>query len=201
MICITTVIPAAGASRRMGGRDKLLEPVDGVPLLRSVALRALAVSADVCVTLPALTHPRTTALSGLAVRHLPVPDAVTGMSASLRRAAAAVPEAAAGMMILPADMPDLSLSDLRQIIRAFIASGTTALVQATSAEGTPGHPVVFPKDLIPAFQTLTGDEGARSILATHCDRLLTVPLPGTNALIDLDTPAAWDQWRADNPDR
>lgn len=51
MTQITLVIPAAGASRRMGDRDKLLEPVDGFPLLRGVAVRALAVSDDVIVTL------------------------------------------------------------------------------------------------------------------------------------------------------
>ena len=34
------LLPAAGASRRMRGRDKLLEGVDGVALLRRSALRA-----------------------------------------------------------------------------------------------------------------------------------------------------------------
>ena len=91
----------------MGDRDKLLEPVDGMPLLRGVALRALGVSADVIVTLPDVSHPRADALHGLAVTQIAVPDARDGMSASLRRAAKAVPDGTEGLMILPADMPDL----------------------------------------------------------------------------------------------
>ncbi|MDA9160262.1 nucleotidyltransferase family protein, partial [Rhodobacteraceae bacterium] len=33
MSCVAVLIPAAGAARRMRGRDKLLEQIDGVPLL------------------------------------------------------------------------------------------------------------------------------------------------------------------------
>src|SRR5690606_38650861 len=46
---IAAVLLAAGSARRMGGRDKLLEPVDGAPLIRTLALRlAGAVDEVVC---------------------------------------------------------------------------------------------------------------------------------------------------------
>lgn len=201
MTQITLVIPAAGASRRMGDRDKLLEPVDGAPLLRGVAQRALAVSDHVIVTLPDPTSPRRAVLDGLSVVQIMVPDAGDGMSASLRRAEEAVPEGSQGVMILPADMPDLTEDDLRQVIQAFTDASGEFLVQATGADGTPGHPVLFPADLIREFQTLTGDAGARTILKANRGRLIRVPLPDDHALTDLDTPDAWTLWRANNPDR
>ncbi|MCX8507984.1 MAG: NTP transferase domain-containing protein, partial [Rhodobacteraceae bacterium] len=40
---LTILIPAAGAARRMGGRDKLMEPVQGLPILRHVAVLCLTV--------------------------------------------------------------------------------------------------------------------------------------------------------------
>ncbi|MCR9156302.1 MAG: nucleotidyltransferase family protein [Rhodobacteraceae bacterium] len=201
MTQITLVIPAAGASRRMGDRDKLLELVDGVPLLRGVAKRALAVSQDVIVTLPSATHPRAEVLEDLPVRRVPVPNAADGMSASLRHAAAAVPDNAEGVMILPADMPDLTKDDLSHVVQAFQDASGEFLVQATGDDGTPGHPVIFPVSLIPEFQNLTGDEGAKGILQANRHRLIRVALPGQNALTDLDTPDAWTLWRANNPDR
>ena len=201
MTQITLVIPAAGASRRMGDRDKLLEPVDGQPLLRGVAQRALAVSDDVIVTLPDPTSPRCAVLEGLPVTQIMVPDADDGMSASLRRAAEAVSSDTQGVMILPADMPDLTEDDLRHVIQAFTDASGEFLVQATGADGTPGHPVIFPADLIAQFKTLSGDEGARSILRENRTRLIRVPVPHENALTDLDTPDAWTLWRANNPDR
>ena len=48
------VLLAAGSARRMQGRDKLLEPVQGQPLLRVLALRLLDSGvAQVAVTLRA----------------------------------------------------------------------------------------------------------------------------------------------------
>jgi CTP:molybdopterin cytidylyltransferase MocA len=201
MTQIALVIPAAGASRRMGDRDKLLEPVDGMPLLKRVAARALAIGDTVIVTLPDPTSPRCKALEGLPVKQVMVPDAKDGMSASLRRAAKAVPAEAQGVMILPADMPDLTKDDLRKVARAFEDASGAFLVQATGADGTPGHPVIFPSDLMSDFQNLTGDEGARTILQANRHRLIRIALPGANALTDLDTPDAWTLWRANNPDR
>ena len=49
---IPILIPAAGASSRMHGTDKLLEPVDGMPLLRAQIAKARSVSGQVMVALP-----------------------------------------------------------------------------------------------------------------------------------------------------
>ena len=201
MTRLAIVIPAAGASRRMGDRDKLLEPVDGTPLLRRMADIALAVCDTVIVTLPEDRLGRSEALEGLGVRHVPVPDASDGMSASLRRAASELDGTTDGLMILPADMPDLTEEDLRQVAKAFADASGEFIVQATGADGTPGHPVVFPADLLPLFADLTGDEGARAILQAHRLRLIRVALPDAHATTDLDTPDAWTRWRANNPDR
>ncbi|HLQ19463.1 MAG TPA: NTP transferase domain-containing protein, partial [Tabrizicola sp.] len=46
------LVLAAGASSRMRGRDKLLQPVKGRPILRYVTETALAAAAPVLVALP-----------------------------------------------------------------------------------------------------------------------------------------------------
>lgn len=201
MTKVTIVIPAAGASRRMRGRDKLLEPVDGKPVLRGVVERALEVATSVIVTLPKLDHPRADALQGLPVIQVDVADADEGMAASLRAAISYVPEGTHGVMILHADMPDLTISDLSDVIKAFGTSQHEAIVQGMSHDKTPGHPVLFPMDLVAGFSDLTGDTGARSIVQAYRHRLRPVMLPGTHAITDLDTPEAWADWRSHNPDR
>ena len=52
MISPIILIPAAGRSSRMRGRDKLLEQVGGIPLLRLRVEAALATGHQVLVTLP-----------------------------------------------------------------------------------------------------------------------------------------------------
>lgn len=193
------LIPAAGASRRMAGRDKLMEPVDGIPLLRRQALRALETRAAVMVTLPALDHPRAAALRGLPLRQVAVPDAGTGMAASIRRGVACLPPGLSGLAILPADMPDITSADIVSLFDRFDAEGADVLVQATGDEGTPGHPVIFPADCFAALARVTGDAGGREVVQAHRHRLVRVPLAGARALTDLDTPEAWEAWRAANP--
>lgn len=200
MTKIAIVIPAAGSSSRMRGADKLLEPAAGVPLLRRVASRARAQCDLVIVTLPAIACPRADALRGLDLSLIAVPDAAEGMAASLRRASAEMPPDVQGMLILPADMPDITGDDLQTVIGAFGDAGGQQIVQATGDDGTPGHPVIFPSDLFAEFSALAGDAGARSILQANRDRLIRVALPGAHALTDLDTPEAWATWRSANPD-
>ncbi|WP_136443663.1 nucleotidyltransferase family protein [Pacificoceanicola onchidii] len=193
---IAILIPAAGASSRMLGKDKLLEPVDGVPLLRRQADRALATGCHVTVTVPDHEHARCAALSGLPVQLVAVPDAGEGMSASLRRGVALLPKGLKAVMILPGDMPDLEPEDLMRLVTGFRAVPHPMLHQATAADGTPGHPVLFPADCFYALTRLTGDQGARDVLRANKHRLVQVPLEDNRALVDLDTPEAWASWRA-----
>ena len=183
----------------MRGRDKLLEDVAGEPLLRRQARTAIAAGAHVAVTLPAGDHPRAAALSGLPVQCVLVPDAAEGMSASLRRGVGHLPAGMQAVLILPADMPDIESEDILSVIKAFRAFPKATLQQGTAEDGTPGHPVLFPADCFAALMRLTGDEGARTVLQANRHRLRFVPLPGRRALVDLDTPEAWEAWRGGLP--
>ena len=201
MTDVTIIIPAAGASRRMRGRDKLLEHVDGMPLLRVITDRALALTDDVIVTLPELDGARAQTLKALSITQVKVADPQEGMAASLRAAAPHVSGTSKGVMVLPADMPDLTTADLAEVIRAFDKAQCDAIIQGTSADNTPGHPVVFPMDLVSEFAGLSGDTGARPVVQANKHRVRRVALPDNNAITDLDTPEAWDAWRKANPNR
>ncbi len=187
---LTIVIPAAGASSRMRGTDKLLTLIDGVALLRRIAVLALQAHPSVMITLRDPDTARHQVVQDLALQIVTIPDATSGLSASLRGAAA---QAVGRLMILPADMPDLTAQDLTRMIQASNAA-PDALMRATAEDGTLGHPVIFPADLRAAFATLSGDQGARPILQAHAARLHTIALPGHHALTDLDTPEAWAAW-------
>lgn len=192
---ISVLILGAGASSRMRGGDKLLEPVEGTPVLRALALSALATGARVAVTLPSDAPLRAAALEGLEVEPIEVPDAATGMSASLRRGAAQLSDSEA-MIVLPGDMPEIQSSDISLLIETYLADPAQPLLRGAGADGTPGHPVLFPKRFLSEFANLTGDSGAAEILRRYREELRLVPLPGTRATTDLDSPEDWADWRA-----
>jgi len=191
------LLPAAGASRRMRGTDKLLQPVDGQPILRLVAQRALQVTPHVGVALHPDGTPRHQALAGLPISCLPVKDASEGMAASLRAGArwAMALDVQALMIALP-DMPEITAEDMRELIFAQARRPQTPL-RASTTDGQPGHPVILPRSLFVAMESLAGDTGAKTLLHNHS--VLLHPLPGQRALLDLDTPEQWALWRDNQP--
>ena len=190
---LAIVILAAGASSRMRGRDKLFEVVEGTPILTRLVHFA-QVCGDVYVTLPDPNHPRHNLLTGTKAVPIYVPDAADGMSASIKRAFAAVMETSAtGMMILTGDLPDLTEAHFTQVCAEW-AKDKTRYVQAKDSDGKPGHPVIIPKSGWADIETLRGDIGLRNILREK--RMKYVSFKDYGPTLDLDTPEAWDNWRA-----
>ena len=188
------LILAAGASSRMRGGDKLLEQVAGEAQLARIARAALATGLPVHVALPPDRPDRRASLAGLAIRPVTVPDPAEGMAASLKAGLAALPPGA-GVMLLLADLPDITAGDLITL-RDLWRVEPEAILRGAAEDGTPGHPVCFPPDLRDDLMMLQGDEGARAVLVRHRARLRLVPLPARHATTDLDTPEDWAAWRA-----
>lgn len=196
------ILLAAGASSRMRGRDKLMEDVDGAPLLRRQAEKARAATVgQVLVALPPEPHDRYAALAGLDLRTVPVADAQEGMNASLRAAFAALPSGCPQAMLLLGDLPDLTTGDLVRVADAVAAHPESLVWRGVTAEGAPGHPIIFDASLFDAFQSLTGDEGGQAVVKQAKDRITLVPLPSDRARRDLDTPEDWAAWRAKKTSR
>jgi CTP:molybdopterin cytidylyltransferase MocA len=191
---IAILILAAGASSRMRGGDKLLEEVEGQPLLLKMASQACAVSKTVLICLRPTDTTRRVVLQGLACGIVEVPDASEGMAHSLRAGIADLPENCSAVMVIPADMPDLTQSDFETIAHAHQVA-PDAIIRATSADNRPGHPVLFPVRLFKKLRGLAGDVGAKEVLKRNAPSVRLVKLPNEHALTDLDTPEAWRTWR------
>lgn len=188
------LVLAAGASSRMRGRDKLVQPVQGTPILRRVTDMALATGAPVVVTLPPGCEQRRAVLAGCPATLVEVPDAAMGMSrsivAGLAAVSAAMPGPQDGLMILPADMPGFSVPALSDLLSRF-RSEPRQVWRGSTMDGTPGHPTIFPRDLWPELAAIRGDEGGRSVLGRHRDRVRLMQMPDRMAVLDLDTPEEW----------
>lgn len=189
------VIPAAGSSSRMRGRDKLLENVDGMPLLRRQAGIAIESGCEVVVAIPKGNVARREAIGGLAVTMIEVEDAAEGLGATLRAATLHFMQFAPdrAMLILLPDVPGITASDIRSAIERFEAAGGDTPTRATDAEGRPGTPLIVPPRLLPQFAKLSGDEGGRAVLKD--ETINSVLLQGDRATRDLDTPEEWMAWR------
>lgn len=186
---VAIVLLAAGASTRMGGADKLLEFVEGTPLVLRQLRRCCAASAQVRVVLPSGDSKRRAWLTDSPAQIVDVTE--RAMSASLRAGLSGLRTQAA--LIVLADMPDVTTQDMETMIAAQGAA-PDEILRATCDDGTPGLPVLFPGCFFPEITALTGDEGARTVIDRHGAR--PIALPGQHARTDLDTPEDWAAWRA-----
>lgn len=187
---VAAVILAAGKASRMGtsGRHKLLARFDGEPLVRRSAAAVLSSAADTAVIVTGHRADEIeTAIGGLGIRAVRNPDYETGMASSLKAGLAAVEEEKPdGLLVVLADMPGITASDLNTLIAAFRREGGRAVIRATSG-GKRGNPVILPASTFPEIMRLEGDIGARPIIEESGLKVVDVEL-GEKAHLDTDTP-------------
>lgn len=184
---VTILLLAAGASSRMGGADKLAQEINGEPLLRRSTRTALDSKCDVIV----VTTPERMVL----IEDLPV-QLVTGgetMSDSLRAGLANID--ADAVIISLADMPDIIADHYQCLIEAHDPSRKRLICRATSETGKPGHPVLFDVQFIDELMQISGDIGPKSVIQRYSDMSVNIPTSDDDALIDLDTPEDWANYR------
>ena len=180
----TIVIPAAGRGSRFAGpQHKLEQPFGGSTVLGSTVRHAVQTQLPVVVVTTEALQPIVAEL--LAARDIVVLsafDAARGMGHTIATGVAER-SGAPGWLVLPGDMP---LVRPDSILAVATALEQHAVVYAQHL-GRRGHPVGFSAELYSELIALTGDEGARRLMARYPAHGQEVDDPGV--LLDVDTAA------------
>ena len=217
MTQIAAVILAAGMSKRMGHPKQLMQ-LGGKPLfVHAVELaHRTGLSPTVVVVGP---HQDKLAqhLQGLPVKLAANPSFESGMASSLSAGIRALQNEsfAAAASVEAATSPDTATSrDTAASIEAafvfladqpfipdFVIAELTHAYRQRRQEGIrivrpryanqAGHPVLFDAQVFPSLLGVTGDEGARSLIAREADRVAYVPFDNELWGMDIDTPEQW----------
>ena len=184
------LVLAAGRSTRMGGPNKLLEEINGKPLVRIVAEHALASRAKPVIVVTGHQRERVEhALAGLPVTFAHNPDFADGLSTSLKAGIKAVPADADGAIVTLGDMPQVSATLIDRLIAAFDPE-RGALVVIPTIEGKRGNPVLWARRFFSDLLAVEGDVGARHLISGYAEAVTEVPVEDAAALTDVDTPEA-----------
>jgi molybdenum cofactor cytidylyltransferase len=187
---IAAVVLGAGRSSRMGGPNKLLAEIGGRPLVRIVVEAALASRARPVIVVTGHQRERVqAALAGLPVKFVHNPRYADGLGTSLKAGIAALPAEADGAIVCLGDMPHVDAALIDRLLAAFDPE-KGALVVVPSIEGKRGNPVVWSRRFFPDLMAVEGDVGARHLLGRYPEAVTELPLAGTAALTDIDTPEA-----------
>lgn len=94
------------------------------------------------------------------------------------------------VMILVSDQPYLTQNLLTQMLQLQSATGKS--IVAAVYGSTKGTPVLFTRNYFNRLQELTGDKGAKSILQSFPQDLVTVDFP--EGIMDIDTPEDYEKF-------
>jgi molybdenum cofactor cytidylyltransferase len=192
---VGAIVLAAGQSSRFraaGGQDltKLVAKLDGKPIVRRVVEAALATKArPVAVVTGYAQDVVESVVADLEVSFAFNPKFASGLASSLSVGLSAMPQDAAGALVLLGDMPLIEPRLADALIEAFLArEGALAAIPLT--EGRRGNPVLLGRGLFEAAMRLKGDEGARKLIGViNKGELVEVGGSGLGVTFDVDTPA------------
>ena len=182
------VLLAAGRSSRMGGPNKLLATFDGVPLIRRVATAIVDAGLPLTVVTGHQREHVGEALGDLEVNLVHNPDFGDGLSGSLKTGIRSLPGDADGAIMVLADMPGISASDIIALKDKFAETSGLSIVRATHG-GKRGNPVILPKSVFTLVDQIEGDTGARAIVESGSVPVIDVEI-GSAASVDVDTPGS-----------
>jgi molybdenum cofactor cytidylyltransferase len=183
---IASIVLAAGRSSRMGPRNKLLEPVNGEPMIRRAAATALASGTAPIVVVTGYEAAAVTAtLHGLDVTAILNPDYADGLSTSLRAGLRALSPDIEGALILLGDMPETEVGVLRALMAAFTDASAICVPMR---HGRRGNPVLWGRRYFAEMMELTGDTGAKPLMARHEAKLVDVEVMTDSIFHDIDAP-------------
>ncbi|MBK9364680.1 MAG: nucleotidyltransferase family protein [Rubrivivax sp.] len=190
----TIVVLAAGQGNRFGGPvHKLEQPLGASTVLGKTLGQVIASGCPFIVVTTARLAP--TALAQVARRDLlvvPDEDARRGVGHTIAAGVSERP-AASGWLVLPGDMPMISVASIQAVADALDEHP----IAFSQYRGRRGHPVGFGSELFSELIALEGDEGARRIVARYPAHAVAVDDPGV--LVDIDTPE--DLMRARDSER
>ncbi len=188
---VAALVLAAGSSRRMGGANKLLQPVGGIAMLRRAVNAALASRCtSVLVVTGADAGAAQACLAGLEVQFAHNPDHASGMASSLRCGLAALPADADAAVVLLADMPRIDGGHVDRLLAAF--DPRQPKIVAPVKDGRRGNPILWPREFFAEMMAVEGDVGAREVLQRHASQVEAVAFDDDAIFADVDTPAALD---------
>jgi molybdenum cofactor cytidylyltransferase len=182
---IAAIILAAGRSSRMGAH-KLLLPLNGAPLLAwSLAAASasdarpviLALGRDAAMVADALPAGRYITLIN--------PRYAEGMGVTLALAVGSLAPEVIGAVILLGDQPFMPTSTIQATLAAARAQPDRIIMG--ERDGRRGHPVYLPRRVFARVKALSGDEGARAIIAQEGDEITLVHIADARAQFDVDT--------------
>ena len=184
---MSAILLAAGSARRFGSQKLLARLPDGRFIVEAAAQNLLAGAGHV-IAVVGNNERLQRVLTDCGCRVVVNADADEGMGTSIAAGVRASAEDDAWMIAL-GDMPYIRPDTIVSILNLLNASNADHGIVIPTFDEVRGHPVAFARRFGEELIALRGDQGARSVVAAHPDRIRLLPVEDAGVLADIDTPS------------
>lgn len=185
---ITAIILAAGKSKRMGqNKLGLLVNPHKDTILQQVIGNVEAANFDeiILVTSPDNEHLVDTSVSKRRIKVVINNHPEDGISSSIVKSLPHIDKGACGFAFIMADQPYMSAATMNALMEDFLENSDSIIIP--QIDGKRGAPIIFPIDLLTAFEHLEGDTGGKQVISQYPDRVITHEIDTIVELEDIDT--------------
>ena len=185
---LSILIPAAGASMRLGQAKQLVRFKSGTLIQNAVNIAQSVSPLETIVVTGANAEAVKNAVQQTTVRWIHNPHWSAGMGSSIAAGTTGISANSIGVMILLCDQWRLQASDLQAMAETWRINPEGIVVAQAGGQCMP--PVILPSRFFKQLGRLEGDQGARQLITARPDLVTAIAME--SAAIDLDTPKHLD---------
>lgn len=196
---ISALLLAAGESRRMGARNKLLLPYAGRTLIEHITGTVCAADVgEVVIVLGYEAGRVEEVLGSFEVKVTHNPRYAEGMTTSIQAGVRAASAETDGYLICLSDLPRIERADLDVLVSAFktASQSAEAPIVVPVYRGRRGNPTLFSSAYRADILAHVDPTGCRKLVRRHGRHVVAVEMPNDHTLVDIDTPEAYRRLRA-----
>jgi len=188
---LSVLIPAAGASTRLGQAKQLVRLKSGTLIQNAVNIAQSVSPLEIIVVTGANAEAVKDAVQQTTVRWVHNPHWSAGMGSSIAAGTAGLSPDSSGVMILLCDQWRLQASNLQAMAEIWKANPERIVVAQAGGQYMP--PVILPSIFYKQLGKLESDQGAQKLVMAQPDLVTAVAME--SAAFDLDTPEHLDDTR------
>ena len=182
---ISSILLAAGQSKRMNNENKLVKEVQGIPLIKHSVKNILSSQIDELIII--LGYQKDIVEKQIEknerVKVIFNKEFESGMASSIKLGLKNLSQKTKYFFICLGDMPMINHSIYNELIN----SKKNKEIIVPTYKGTQGNPVLFSKSMKEKIMIIQGDTGAKKILKTNKNKILNIEINDVNILKDFNT--------------
>ncbi len=187
---VTAIILAAGYSERMQRFKPLLDLGGQTVIKRVIASFIDAGITDIRVVAGYNKGELIQALSGVDARVIINERFADGMFTSVQAGVGSLDASTEAFFLMPADVPLVRPATIRYLVKLRDFQRNKILIPVFNSRR--GHPPLVASSFAGAIIDYSGENGLSGVFNLHNSDIVTLPVPDSNILLDMDTPEEYE---------